>query len=58
MKRVKGAGDGGDRAHWWLLSARGGDSTNFAVVSYNGGGSHNSSASNTTIRAPLCFRIA
>ena len=57
MKRVKGAGDGGARATWWLLSAFGGSSTSFAFVSYYGLGNA-SSASSTTIRAPLCFRIA
>ena len=57
MKRVKGAGDGGTRAYWWLLSANGGYATNFACVSSNGNGDYGS-ASHTTIRAPLCFRIA
>lgn len=56
MKRVKGAGDGGARAGWWLLSAYGGISTSFASVSYVGTGY--SGASNAAIRAPLCFRIA
>lgn len=57
MKRVKGAGDGGTRADWWLLSANGGYSTNFAAVHYAGyGSSHN--ASIAAVRAPLCFRIA
>lgn len=57
MKRVKGAGDGGTRAYWWLLSARGGSSAYFARVYYTGdGGSY--IASYATIRAPLCFRIA
>lgn len=57
MKRIKGAGDGGARANWWLLSALGGYSTYFARVGNNGGGG-DSSASNATIRAPLCFRIS
>lgn len=57
MKRVKGAGDGGARAYWWLLSAHGGNSTHFAYVNNGGYGSYYS-ASYTTIRAPLCFRIA
>ena len=57
MKRVKGAGDGGTRASWWLLSASGGNSTNFALVG-NAGNGNNNHASHTTIRAPLCFRIA
>ena len=58
MKRVKGAGDGGDRASWWLLSAGGGNSAAFAYVSGYGGGGSYYSASGTLIRAPLCFRIA
>lgn len=57
MKRVKGAGDGGTRATWWLLSAYGGHSASFARVSSGGHGSYHS-ASNAAIRAPLCFRIA
>lgn len=57
MKRVKGAGDGGARAYWWLLSAYGGTSAYFARVNSTGSGS-GYSASHSTIRAPLCFRIA
>lgn len=57
MKRVKGAGDGGTRASWWLLSAYGGNSAYFALVGYYGYG-HYHYASYTAIRAPLCFRIA
>lgn len=57
MRRIKGAGDGGARANWWLLSANGGNSTHFAHVSYGGCGEDNS-ASGTAIRVPLCFRIA
>ena len=57
MKRVKGAGDGGARATWWLLSAHGGHSTYFASV-YGRGYGRYYTASNATIRAPLCFRIA
>ena len=57
MKRVKGAGDGGTRASWWLLSADGGGSARCARVRYSGCG-YSSLASNAAIRAPLCFRIA
>jgi hypothetical protein len=56
MKRVKGAGDGGARAHWWTLTARGGNSTHFATV-YGFGIAGNTSAS-SAIRVPVCFRIA
>ncbi len=52
MKRIKGIGDGGDRSHWWLSTANGGNSTNCAYVSYYGYASYHS-ASNTSIRAPL-----
>ena len=57
MRRVKGAGDGGDRTYWWLLSASGGLSTTVCVVYSTGSASHNT-ASDTIIRTPLCFRIA
>lgn len=57
MKRVKGAGDGGARATWWLASARGGGSTFAASVSHYGG-ANNNDASNTGVRAPLCFRVS
>lgn len=57
MKRVKGAGDGGARAAWWLLSAFGGGSAAFAFVYATGYGRYRY-ASFATIRAPLCFRIA
>lgn len=56
MKRVKGAGDGGGRAYWWLLSALGGNSTNFASVTTIGSGNYYS-ASITSIRVPVCFHI-
>ena len=52
MKRIKGAGDGGDRSYWWLSSVRGGYSTYCARVDISGN-AYNNSASNTSIRAPL-----
>lgn len=53
--RIKGAGDGGDRANWWLLSVGGGNSTNACGVSGNGGaGNGNCSSAG---RVPVCFRI-
>ena len=57
MKRVKGAGHEGNRSHWWLSTAGGGDSTYCAYVIYHGR-ANSALASNTAIRAPLCFRIA
>jgi len=56
MKRVKGAGDGGARATWWLLTAGGGNSTGFAIVHSHGASSANSAT--TAHRVPVCFRIA
>lgn len=47
---------GGSRANWWLGSARGGNSTNFANVN-NNGNANNNSATNTSIRAAFGFRI-
>ena len=56
MKRVKGAGHGGARATWWLLSARGGASTHFASVT--SGGIAYSIGASTALRVPVCFRVA
>lgn len=54
--RSKGDGDGRSRAHWWLLPAYSGNSTNFCSVNYTGyAGS--GSASVTYVRLPVCFRI-
>ncbi len=57
MKRVKGAGDGGSRANWWLLSAFGGNSTHCAAVSGTGYAT-GSGAGDAGIHVPVCFRIA
>ena len=57
MRRVKGAGDGGSRAPWWLSSTRGGNSTSVCYVSSNGS-ADNYHASYTSIRVPLCFRVS
>lgn len=56
MKRIKGAGNGGDRCHWWLLSAYSGSPSVFASVSYSGA-ADSLAASLTSLRASLCFRI-
>lgn len=57
MRRIKGVGDGGARSSWWLASVRGGYSTYCAHVTSRGN-ADNASATDTAIRAPLCFRIA
>jgi hypothetical protein len=57
MRRVKGAGDGGGRSTWWLLTAHGGVSTYCGHVSH-GGDCHYAVATHGSVRAPLCFRIA
>jgi len=56
MKRVKGNGNAGARARWWLLSARGSSSAFFARV--NGHGDASSSSASAAHRVPVCFRIA
>ena len=43
---------GGGRSKWWLLSARGGNSANFANVN-NNGNANNNVATNPDIRVPL-----
>lgn len=53
--RIKGAGDGGSRAYWWLLSVCGGYSTNACLVaSYGNASSHYCS---DAYRVPVCFSI-
>lgn len=53
--RIKGAGDGGSRAGWWLLSVCGGSSTNACFVNVYGI-AYNGSCS-FAIRVPVCFSI-
>ena len=53
--RIKGAGDGGSRASWWLLSVCAGNSTHACRVSYNGVADYYSCT--TALRVPVCFRI-
>ena len=45
------------RTYWWLLTPRSGGSTYWCYVSLNGLAS-SSSASYTSVAAPICFRIA
>ena len=56
MKRVKGAGDGGERAYWWLSTAIGGGSVGFSAI-FSNGNAANPLASNANVRVPICFRI-
>ena len=53
--RIKGAGDGGGRAHWWLLSVCAGYSA-YACCVYTGGHAIYGSCS-AALRVPVCFRI-
>lgn len=54
MKRMKRYGN--YRVYWWLLSASGFDSANFASVS-SGGDAARFAANNTGLRVPVCFRL-
>ena len=56
MNRAKKRCSNKDRYSWWLLSARSGNSTNFAGVS-GSGNAGSISATNAGIAAPVCFRI-
>ena len=56
MNRFKRRCSLNDRYNWWLLSARAGDSYNFAAV-YNCGYAGYSWATSTWGAAPVCFRI-
>lgn len=56
MNRVKRRCSSNDRYGWWLLSARSGNSTNFAYVDHYGHTS-NASVTNVAVAAPVCFRI-
>ena len=53
---IKGDGNGGSRRSWWEASATRSDATSFCDVTYFGSASY-PVASDTGIRAPLCFRI-
>ena len=45
------------RTYWWLLTPRSGNTTNWCPVYGNGLASYYN-ASNTSVAAPICFRIA
>ncbi len=53
--RIKGAGDGGSRAYWWLLSVCGDNSASACFVNYVGGTHYSSCA--YELRVPVCFSI-
>ena len=53
--RVKMAGDGGDRAIWWLLSVCAGTSAYACAV--GGYGNANDHSCSTALRVPVCFSI-
>ena len=53
--RIKGAGDGGSRALWWLLSVCSGNSTYACFVNDIGYASYGSCSD--AIRVPVCFTI-
>ena len=52
--RMKGAGPGGARAHWWTASAHSGTSTSVVAVTNNG--TSNSSYASNAFCVPVCFR--
>lgn len=55
ISRIKGAGNGGGRCHWWLASVRSGHSTYACGVLHYGDASHWSASGG--LRVPVCFRI-
>ena len=55
LNRIKGAGHGGSRCHWWLASVGSGASTTACLVD-RGGNANHWNASHAS-RVPVCFRI-
>lgn len=55
FNRIKGNGDGGDRAYWWILSVCGGNSTKACLID-SGGSSYDDNCSAAHL-VPVCFRI-
>lgn len=55
LNRIKGAGHGGSRCHWWLASVRSGYSTLACGVRHDGTAHHWDASS--AYRVPVCFRI-
>lgn len=53
--RIKGAGPGGSRAHWWTASAFSGYATSFAYVSTHGYGYYYYASG--AVSVPICFRL-
>ena len=54
--RVKRASHGGNPANWWTLSNQGGNAT--TVVNINTQGVANNTQPTSSMRLPICFRIA
>ena len=54
---VKGDGNGGGRCTWWCASSMAGSTSDFCRV-YASGYPADSSATNSNVRVPLCFRVA
>mgnify|MGYP004696712575 CR=1 FL=1 len=55
LNRIKGAGNGGSRVNWGLLSVCGGNSTHACHVGSDGAA--NCSSCSFIFRVPVCFRI-
>lgn len=55
--RIKHFGAAGGRSTWWLRSAHSGTSTNAAYVAHSGL-AHAATTSDTSVWAPVCFRIS
>ena len=53
---IKGAGNGGGAASWWLLSPRRESAANFCNVSSYGSADY--SYASRALRVPLCFRVS
>lgn len=56
LNRIKGAGNGGGRCHWWLASVRSGYST--YCVDVNGTGHSDAWHASGELYVPVCFRIS
>lgn len=55
LNRIKGTGDGGNRASWWLLSVCSGASTSACIINRDGYAHYNGCSN--ALRVPICFRI-
>ena len=55
MNRIKGAGNGGGRCHWWTASVGSGYSANCVYVNNYGTSSYWNASGELYV--PVCFRI-